>query len=392
MVRSMAVAVVLASGSVVMAQGAPSQRYEFETGAVGVNLGSAGTGFNGTVQASGSVVAGPVITGTAALAGKFRPMGSVMSGRITAEGQSLFTTPANPAHGGQAMVDAGGLTISFWLNTDTGPNGVGNNLFLTNGAVDIGTDKKNGGSQIYSRTMAANGNTSGQITWGQNPIAGANQNYGDILPINTWNYWTMVLGAQVTPSIPGPGAFIYKDGVLQSYGDFYLQNVGWYAIPGGFNLGANADTGLRIGNRESNFARPDITLAMDNLQIQAGTLGVSNPWANTSAVDAAALALYEQQFVRPGDANRDRTVSFEDLLVLAQNYNTPSGATWLNGDFTQDGAVNFSDLLALAQNYNSVNGSLESDWLQAQSLVPEPTALTMLGATALLLARRARRS
>jgi hypothetical protein len=56
-------------------------------------------------------------------------------------------------------------------------------------------------------------------------------------------------------------------------------------------------------------------------------------------------------FVLAGDANRDRAVNFDDLLVLAKNYNK-AGATFAQGDFTGDGLVNFDDLLVLAKNYN----------------------------------------
>jgi hypothetical protein len=54
---------------------------------------------------------------------------------------------------------------------------------------------------------------------------------------------------------------------------------------------------------------------------------------------------------QPGDANRDGTVNFDDLLILAKNYNG-TGRSWSQADFTGDGLVNFDDLLVLAKNYN----------------------------------------
>jgi hypothetical protein len=60
-----------------------------------------------------------------------------------------------------------------------------------------------------------------------------------------------------------------------------------------------------------------------------------------------------------GDANYDHTVDFNDLVILAQNYNT-TGKTWSQGDFNGDGKVDFNDLTLLAQHYNT-------------SLVPSPT-------------------
>ena len=57
-------------------------------------------------------------------------------------------------------------------------------------------------------------------------------------------------------------------------------------------------------------------------------------------------------FALAGDINRDRTVGFSDLLILAQHYGTTS-ATFGEGDLNGDGRVNFSDLLILAQNYGA---------------------------------------
>jgi hypothetical protein len=57
-------------------------------------------------------------------------------------------------------------------------------------------------------------------------------------------------------------------------------------------------------------------------------------------------------FLLAGDANRDRSVNFSDLLVLAQNYGQ-SSRTFSQGDFNYDGNVNFNDLLLLAQRYGT---------------------------------------
>lgn len=85
---------------------------------------------------------------------------------------------------------------------------------------------------------------------------------------------------------------------------------------------------------------------------------------------------------RPGDADRDRDVDFDDLLKLAQNYGTTTAATWSQGNFTADGAVNFDDLLLMAQNYgrnaltaeqiDSLGENFAGDFAMALSLAPEP--------------------
>jgi hypothetical protein len=57
-------------------------------------------------------------------------------------------------------------------------------------------------------------------------------------------------------------------------------------------------------------------------------------------------------YILGGDANRDRVVDFNDLVRLAQNYNS-SASTYAQADFNFDGVVDFNDLVILAQHYNS---------------------------------------
>lgn len=113
-------------------------------------------------------------------------------------------------------------------------------------------------------------------------------------------------------------------------------------------------------------------------------------------VDSTAILLLS---TFKGDSNLDRDVDFDDLLTLAQNYGSTS-ATFELGDNNYSGSVDFDDLLALAQNYGatfslaalpagwSPTGSFAGDWALAQSLVPEPVAISLLGGMALGLRRR----
>jgi hypothetical protein len=99
-----------------------------------------------------------------------------------------------------------------------------------------------------------------------------------------------------------------------------------------------------------------------------------------SVVDAAGNPLaadYALDFyVLAGDATRDRVVNFDDLLVLAKNYNKP-GVGFAGGDFDGSGTVNFDDLLILAKSYNRTLAAL-----------PAPAALTMPPATATVVATK----
>lgn len=59
-------------------------------------------------------------------------------------------------------------------------------------------------------------------------------------------------------------------------------------------------------------------------------------------------------FYLAGDTNHDRTVGFDDLLKLSQNYNT-LGKDFSEGnlDYSLGGGVNFDDLLIMSQNYGT---------------------------------------
>ncbi|HEY7117651.1 MAG TPA: lamin tail domain-containing protein [Tepidisphaeraceae bacterium] len=63
--------------------------------------------------------------------------------------------------------------------------------------------------------------------------------------------------------------------------------------------------------------------------------------------------LTQDFFYLGGDVNQDRHVDFNDLVVLAQNYNSTGGKAWAQGDFSGDGNVDFNDLVILAQRYNT---------------------------------------
>lgn len=86
-------------------------------------------------------------------------------------------------------------------------------------------------------------------------------------------------------------------------------------------------------------------------------------------------------FILAGDANHDRTVGFDDLLTLAQNYGQ-SGMTFSGGDFNYDGTVGFDDLLALAQNYgttllasgDSIRNATSGSFTRALTLATETRA------------------
>lgn len=128
---------------------------------------------------------------------------------------------------------------------------------------------------------------------------------------------------------------------------------------------------------------------VDNADLNLSVLG-------TQSTDASAVLVVS---ALKGDTNLNNAVDFDDLLVLAQNYGSESGAKWTLGDSTFDGAVNFDDLLALAQNYGSsailtaeFSPAFAADWALARSLVPEPASMLAVVIPAVSLASRRRAS
>lgn len=102
---------------------------------------------------------------------------------------------------------------------------------------------------------------------------------------------------------------------------------------------------------------------------------VKDPWGN------ANISNFPFNFkVLAGDANRDGTVNFDDLLIIAQNYGT-QGRKFSQGNFNYDaqGKVDFDDLLMLAQRYGNslfsaqpVEGARKSRSLLASDLLDRP--------------------
>jgi hypothetical protein len=85
-----------------------------------------------------------------------------------------------------------------------------------------------------------------------------------------------------------------------------------------------------------------------------GRYRLTLPAANATDLAGNALSASASVdfYVMTSDFNRDQSVNFDDLLILAGNYNQ-SVETFGEGDANYDGVVNFTDLLALASKYNT---------------------------------------
>lgn len=103
------------------------------------------------------------------------------------------------------------------------------------------------------------------------------------------------------------------------------------------------------GNNIATFTFPGYlygALPDGNYRATLTAAGISD----TAGHNLAADYTFDFFFLN-GDANRDHSVGFADLVAVAQNYGATSGVNSAKGDFTYDGKVDFADLVVVAQKY-----------------------------------------
>jgi hypothetical protein len=200
-------------------------------------------------------------------------------------------------------------------------------------------------------------------------------------------------------------------GVLKLAGSTHTLVRGVTIDAGGqLDLGSNA---LIVDYDETFSPLADIQAAIADSRLVGVNSSASNRaigyadtavYTSLTSYDGAPLDATALVFVSTlkGDADLNKSVDFNDLLSLAQNYDASgSGKVWTQGDSTGDGIVNFDDLLSLAQNYGltafadgtvqvdaQLHDAFASHWAAALSMVPEPASLATLLLSGLVLGRR----
>jgi autotransporter-associated beta strand protein len=169
-------------------------------------------------------------------------------------------------------------------------------------------------------------------------------------------------------------------------------------------FGVNKDwlgNGITSANAAADKSAKAIGYALASEVLPFANGATTDTFLGTTVDKSTAVARY----TLAGDATLDGTVDFNDLVKLAQNYNTSvkdvTESWWNKGDFTYDGITDFNDLVKLAQNYNTAlptepipgaTPGFEADLARAFASVPEPGTLSILGIGGIaLLGRRRRR-
>lgn len=335
----------------------------------GVNVGFRGVGTltvqnSGRVESTDGIVARlPGSTGTVSVIDADSRW--VISNALYVGGR-----PASGAPGAEGQAGPGG-TATIQLGAGSAIT-VGDSLRQFNGGT---IDLTGGGSLNVAGGTATSGTlriASGGTLYASGVVKGTLINHGD------FSAGESIGILQVVGTLQTTGTTRFDIGSTTSFDKIIVSGS---ATVGG-SLVLNISGSPALGETQ----RLDL--------ITANSLGGTFSTVTGNQVDSThwLAVLYRPNKVtlalaKPGDATLDGIINFDDLLVLAQNYNqSGAGFDWRRGDFDGNNMVNFDDLLALAQRYGTASvlgpsagpGDVWADWAFARSLVPEPSMLGLL--------------
>ena len=323
---------------------------------------------NGTATAS--VTGGGGVLRTSTLNNTLTIVNSIVSGNTNANAPDIRTDAFTTTHENFSAIGSG---IGFTLAADSGNNlPLGANLKLEPLAANGGPTLTHA-MQATSPLINAGSNpaTPAQLTTDQRG-AGFPRIVGAAVDIGAFERDAgppVVASAQFL-YLTGPQSlrFTFTENVGQSLGvpDLVLKNLTTGATIPAAALALSYDTNGDVAT----FRFPGYplgTLPDGNYHAMLTASGITN----SSGTPMAADFTFDFFFLQ-GDANHDRSVNFNDLVAVAQNYNTTSGATFDRGDFTYDGKVDFTDLVILAQRYNTMLAAPASVPVSAPATAPAP--------------------
>jgi subtilisin-like proprotein convertase family protein len=290
-----------------------------------------GSGDNLTNTVFSDAAATPISSGSAPFTGTFRPT------------QPLSTFNGKPANGTWTLrlVDAA-----------SGDYGTLNNWSITYGSVEPNVLTAANGT--YAFNALASGSYDVRLvsptapfvfsdpTSGLHAItAGSGEVFGRDFAIRDGNL-PLLLSASYNVDAP-ECVMVFDKVVSLAPGSLVVTNTTTSEVVDSSMYAVSFDESTKTGKISFNTAMPAGRYRVDITSgVQAsGGFALANP---------SSVAFH----VLPGDINRDATVNFDDLLVLAQNYGQ-SGKVFSQGnvDYSADGSVGFDDLLIVAQNYQT---------------------------------------
>jgi hypothetical protein len=143
-------------------------------------------------------------------------------------------------------------------------------------------------------------------------------------------------------------------------------------------------------NNDAVVNATDIDLLCDRINANTGPTSpfdVNNDGSvNSADVNFEVTSILHTKF---GDTDTDGDVDLNDLGNLASGFGQPGEKRWSKGNFDCDQDVDLPDLGTLATNFGAGRAAAMAAF---EALVPEPSALSLLGLAALGLSRRSRRS
>lgn len=187
-----------------------------------------------------------------------------------------------------------------------------------------------------------------------------------------------------TTSFTGPG------------GSFTLSQI-LYA-ESGVNIIAGAYV-FKTGdfNRDNTVDQTDIALFKTRLTPRLQAIpAANNEWGRydlngTNSIDWKDVKVLQQFYAfLNGDANIDQLVDSTDFNALLGGYGKLTSALWTEGDFDGDQKVTTTDFNVLAANFGGTPPPVPGATLGA--VVPEPTTLSVIGLTGLMMLARRRNS
>jgi len=331
----------------------------------------------GTPSSLGTGAATPtIVLGNQATTGTLRYAGS-------ANVSTNRPLSLNGTTGGGVIESAGAGSLTFTANFAAG--GAGSKTLTLTGA-NTQNNTIAGVIRDNSATRQTSILKSGAGTW---TLSG----------INTYTGSTTVSGGTLllAGSIETSASVTITDGTLKLGADQSLKSLD-------VQRSNNGNQAVDLNNHALKITAADLAGAQSTFLTQidpAGSDGVYDSTASSTTgvgydISSGTYLLARKTLL--GDATLDGSVDFNDLVKLAQNYNT-TGTYWTSGDFTYDNTTDFNDLVKLAQNYNTAlpttpipgaPADFPADLARAFASVPEPTCLALFGVAAIMLKRRPR--